>query len=156
MCQEVHDSHSGIVEPNLAWKESHIGTTWFTLLGGEPPTFLAYNVKSNIFPASSVQRPTPIQDNRCFIDIRKKVSGSRGRSCTSKRNSYDLLSSLRSTKAIQATNMQLTASIVVVLLLTINNHKLLFLLSPKGIALRLYLQNSIFFKEKNPAPTTHL
>lgn len=80
VCQEVCHCHRGVGESILSREEADIWAAWLTLFY-VPPTFFTYDVEGNIFPASCVQGPTPVQDNRGLIYIRYNISRCRWRSC---------------------------------------------------------------------------
>ena len=80
VCQEVCYCHRGVGESKLSREEADIGTARLTLFY-IPPTFFTYDVEGNIFPASCVQGPTPVQDNRGLVYIRYHISRCRRRSC---------------------------------------------------------------------------
>lgn len=80
VCQEVCHCHCRVGESKLSREEADIGAARLTLFY-IPPTLFTYNVEGNIFPASCVQGPTPVQDNRGLIYIRDNISWCRWRSC---------------------------------------------------------------------------
>ena len=80
VCQEVCHCHRGVGESKLSRKEADIWAAWLTLFD-IPPTFFTYDVEGNIVPASCVQGPTPVQDNRGLVYIRDNISWCRWRSC---------------------------------------------------------------------------
>lgn len=80
VCQKVCHCHRGIGESELSREEADIWAAWLTLFY-IPPTFFTYDVEGNIFPASCVQGPTPVQDNRGLVYIRDNISWCRWRSC---------------------------------------------------------------------------
>lgn len=80
VCQEVCHRHRGVGESKLPREEADIGAAWLTL-SHIPPTFFACDVEGHILPASCVQGPTPVQDNRGLIYIRDNISRGRWRSC---------------------------------------------------------------------------
>lgn len=80
VCQEVCHCRRGVGESELSREEADIWAAWLTLLY-IPPTFFTYDVEGNIFPASCVQGPTPVQDNRSLVYIRDNISWCRWRPC---------------------------------------------------------------------------
>ena len=80
VCQEVGHCHRGVGESKLSREEADIWTARLTLFY-IPPTFFTYDVEGNIFPASCVQGPTPVQDDRGLVYIRYHISRCRWRSC---------------------------------------------------------------------------
>lgn len=80
VCQEICHCHRGVGESKLSREEADIWAAWLTLFH-IPPTFFTYDVEGNIFPASCVQGPAPVQDNRGLVYIRDNISWCRWRSC---------------------------------------------------------------------------
>lgn len=84
VCQKVHHCHRGVGEPALPRQEPHVVAARLAHLGA-PSTFLANDVEGDVFPASGVQRPAPVQDDRGLVDVRDHISWGRWRSCERKR-----------------------------------------------------------------------
>lgn len=80
MCQEVCHCHRGVGESKLTREEADVGAAWLAL-PDIPPTFFTYDVEGNILPASCVQGPAPVQDNRGLIYVRDNISWCGWRSC---------------------------------------------------------------------------
>lgn len=71
--QKVCHCHRGVGESELPREEADVGAARLTL-PHIPPTFFTYDVEGNIFPASCVQGPAPVQDNWGLVYVRDNIS----------------------------------------------------------------------------------